>query len=675
MDNKVQSFGSDGVQGNKEKQASRINDTASEASTQMTQQSAESASGTASSAGGQVSTANALHAMRHSLAHILATAVKKLWPRAKFGVGPVVENGFYYDIDLGDTKLSEEDLSRIEAEMQKIIKEDQEFEQFDLSIDEAISWAKEADQPYKHELLNDLKRAGTTVAKDLDKNELGTITEGASRVDTVGFYKNGSFTDLCRGPHVESTSKVGAFKLMRVSGAYWRGKEDNPQMQRVYGVAFATDKELRQHLNMLEEAKKRDHRKIGKELDLFVFSDSVGSGLPLWTPKGTVLRRELDNFVQEMRDEYDFQEVAVPHITKKDLYEMSGHWAKFADELFKIKSRDGHEFAMKPMNCPHHTQIYDSRPRSYRDLPIRYRETTMVYRDEQTGELGGLSRVRAITQDDAHVFCRYDQIKDEALKVWDIIERFYSTLGMPLRLRLSIHDPSDKDAYMGSEEAWQKGEMQLKELAEEKVGTDYELGVGEAAFYGPKLDFMAKDAIGREHQVATIQLDFNQPEGFDLTCINEKGEDERIVMIHCAINGSLERALSVLIEHFAGKFPVWLAPEQIRIVTVNQEESTVKCAEDILEQAKKLGLRANLDNSNESVGKKIRDAELQKVPYTLVIGEKEVESGNVLPRVRKDIEVDEKPEPIGVEQFLKTVEHEAKSRVTHTSMHSHGHQK
>lgn len=614
-----------------------------------------------------------LHSMRHSLAHIMATAVQHLWPEAKFGVGPVVENGFYYDVDLGNQKLSEDDFARIEAEMKKVIKEDKQFKQFKQPVDEAIAWAQQNNQPYKEELLNDLKRAGTTVAKDLDAEELGTITEGDAQVEEVGFYQNGDFVDLCRGPHVESTGKVGAFKLMRVSGAYWRGKEENAQMQRIYGVAFATEKELRQHLAMLEEAKKRDHRKLGQELDLFVFSDLVGPGLPLWTPRGTVLRRALDNFVQEMRQAYDFQEVAIPHITKKDLYEKSGHWAKFSEELFKIKSRDGHEFAMKPMNCPHHTQIYASQPRSYRDLPIRYRETTMVYRDEQSGELGGLSRVRAITQDDAHIFCRYNQVKEEALKVWDIIEQFYGTLGMPLRLRLSVHDPEDKEAYMGAEEAWRKTETQLKELAEERVGKEYELGLGEAAFYGPKLDFLAKDAIGREHQVATIQLDFNQPEGFDLVCVNEKGEDERVVMIHCAIAGSLERSLSVLIEHFAGKFPVWLAPEQIRIATVNQEDEIVKFAEEVVEKAKAKGLRVELDNSNESVGKKIRSAEVMKVPYTLVIGEKEVQSGKVMPRIRKDIEVDEKNEPIPVDDFLGTVANEAKSRVTHTSMHGHEH--
>jgi threonyl-tRNA synthetase len=609
-----------------------------------------------------------LHSMRHSLAHIMANAIQHLWPEAKFGVGPVVKDGFYYDVDLGKDKLSDEDFDRLETEMKAIIKADQPFEKTEKPVNEAITWAKVHKQPYKEELLNDLKRAGTTVAKDLDAEELGTITEGDSKVENVSFYTNGDFTDLCRGPHVESTGKVGAFKLQRVSGAYWRGKEDNAQMQRVYGVAFANEKDLRIYLQMLEEAKARDHRKLGQELDLFVFSDLVGAGLPLWTPRGTIMRTELDNFIQSMRDEYGYQAVTVPHITKKDLYEKSGHWAKFKDELFQIKTREGHDFVMKPMNCPHHTQIYASQPRSYRDLPIRYRETTMVYRDEQSGELGGLSRVRSITQDDAHVFCRYDQIKDEALKIWDIVERFYGTVGMPLKLRLSMHDPENKQAYLGSPETWAKVEKQLTELAEERVGKDYTVGIGEAAFYGPKLDFMAEDALGREHQVATIQLDFNQPEGFDLTCVNEEGDKERIVMIHAAIAGSLERCLTVLIEHYGGKFPVWLAPEQIRIATLNQEDATVKFAVNLVEEAKALGLRVSLDNSSESVGKKIRASEMMKVPYTIVIGGKEIESGKVTPRIRKDMEVGTTAEPIGLTEFLKTVANEAKGRVTQTSL-------
>lgn len=610
-----------------------------------------------------------LRAMRHSLAHITASAVQQLYPEAKFGVGPVMENGFYYDLDLGDNRLSEDDFAAIEEQMHKIIKADEVFERFEMPIDQAITWAEENNQPYKLELLNDLKRAGTTSAKDLDPAQLGVAAAGESGVDVVSFYRNGSFTDLCRGPHVESTGKVGAFKLMRVSGAYWRGNEQNAQMQRVYGLAFATEKELRQHLAMLEEAKKRDHRKLGQELDLFVFSDLVGQGLPLWTPRGTVLKNQLDAFVQEMRDEADFQQVSIPHITKKELYEASGHWAKFKEELFRITTREGHEFAMKPMNCPHHTQIYASQPRSYRDLPIRYRDTTMVYRDEQSGELGGLSRVRGITQDDAHVFCRTNQIEDEAFRLWDIIEKFYTATGFSeLKYRLSTHDPDNMESYAGGEDKWTSSVQQLENILKAKVGDGYFVGVGEAAFYGPKIDFMAKDAIGREHQVATIQLDFNQPEGFNLTCVNEQGEDERIVMLHCAVMGSQERFLSVYIEHTAGKFPVWCAPEQVRILSVNQEESTLAYVEKLRRRGKELGLRIVIDNSNESVGKKIRSAELWKVPYVIVAGEKEVGGGELRPRIRKDLVVGEDSNSYTVDEFLKTVAHEAKSRVTKTSL-------
>lgn len=610
-----------------------------------------------------------LHAMRHSLAHIMATAVQHLWPDVKLGVGPVVENGFYYDIDLGfEVGISEEDFPKIEAEMKKIITQDQPFERFTMPIDQAIQWAKDAKQPYKEELLNDLKRAGTTVAKDLDAEELGTITEGDSKVDEVSFYKNGDFTDLCRGPHVVSTGKVGAFKLMRVSGAYWRGKDTNPQMQRLYGVAFATKEDLDKYLTMLEEAKKRDHRKLGQELDLFVFSDLVGGGLPLWTPRGTIVRSELDNFVQSLRDEVGFTAVTTPHITKKDLYEKSGHWQKFANELFQIKTREGHLFAMKPMNCPHHTQIYDSQPRSYRDLPLRYRETAMVYRDEQSGELNGLSRVRSITQDDAHVFCRYNQAKQVVLELWDVIEQFYATVGIDLSLRLSLHDPDDRKAYMGSDEQWKTIEDEMRNIARERKGDDFFEQIGDAAFYGPKLDFMGQDAIGRTHQVATIQFDFNQPEGFDLTCTNEDGDDERIVMIHCAVMGSLERFLNVYLEHTAGKFPVWLAPEQIRIITLNQEEPIVAFANDMAEQARALGLRVSVDSNNESVGKKIRSAELMKVPYAVVIGQKELENKELIPRIRKDLAVNDEHPPRTVDELLKTVANEAKTRVSKTSL-------
>ncbi len=617
-----------------------------------------------------------LYAMRHSLAHILATAVTRLWPNVKLGVGPVVENGFYYDIDLGDEKLSEEDFERIEAEMRNIIKNNQIFEHAMKPIVVAKQWAEKTNQPYKLELLNDLEREGTTLAKELDSSVmglpagiLGATGMHAEAVTEVSFYKNGDFIDLCRGPHVESTGKVGAFKLMRVAGAYWRGKDSNPQMQRVYGVGFATEKDLRTYLNMLEEAKKRDHRKLGQELDLFVFSDLVGQGLPLWTPRGTALKNELDRFVQDLRDEVGFEQVSIPHITKKELYEASGHWAKFKDELFRITTREGHEFAMKPMNCPHHTQIYASQPRSYRDLPIRYRDTTMVYRDEQSGELGGLSRVRGITQDDAHIFCRTSQVEQEAYKLWDIIESFYMVTGFAeLTYRLSTHDPENMKGYSGDPAKWDSTVEQLENILKSKVGANYFVGVGEAAFYGPKIDFMAKDAIGREHQVATIQLDFNQPEGFDLNCTNEQGEDERIVMLHCAVMGSQERFLSVYIEHTAGKFPVWCAPEQVRLLSVNQEDSTIEFVESLRQQGKKLGVRVATDNSNESVGKKIRAAEMAKVPYTIVIGEKEISGGELTPRIRKDLAVSEEAKSYTVDEFLKTIQNEATSRVSKSSL-------
>ncbi len=609
---------------------------------------------------------NYLYEMRHSLAHILATSVQHIWPNAKFGVGPVVENGFYYDIDLGDTKISEDDFEKIESEMHKIIESNVAFERFTLQIDKAISWAKEAGQSYKEELLNDLKRAGTTIASDLNKAELGTIAEGDAQVENASFYRNGDFTDLCRGPHVESTGKVGAFKLQRVSGAYWRGNDKNAQMQRIYGLAFATPKELRVHLDMLEEAKKRDHRKLGQELDLFVFSDLVGSGLPMFTPRGTIIREELTNFSNQLRQKYDFQKVWTPHITKKDLYETSGHWAKFGEELFLVKSQEtSDELVMKPMNCPHHTRIYAAQARSYRDLPIRYLETTTDYRDEKTGELGGLNRVRAITQDDSHVFCRQDQIEQEIDNLMAAAHELYSTVGMDLRVRLSYRD--DSDAYLGSKELWATAEEQLRNaVISNKL--EYFEKTGEAAFYGPKIDFMATDAIGREHQLATVQLDFVQPERFGLDFTAEDGTKQVPVMIHCALLGSIERFLSVYIEHTAGRFPVWLAPEQVRVLTVNQEEATVAYANEILKQAKQLGIRLFVDNNNESVGRKIRDSEIAKVPYTLVIGEKEIASHEVMPRIRKDMAVNPESKAVSLDEFLKTVANEAKGRVHMTSL-------
>jgi threonyl-tRNA synthetase len=607
-----------------------------------------------------------MHAMRHSLAHIMATAITHIWPHVKLGVGPVVEHGFYYDIDLGDTPLSEDDFPKIEAEMKKVIAENQPFEHFTMPVEEAITWATDHSQPYKLELLHDLKRAGTTAMKDLDTEELGVQTDEVSKVEAVSFYKNGDFTDLCRGPHVEATGKVGAFKLMRVSGAYWRGKESNPQMQRVYGLGFATDKELRQHLAMLEEAKKRDHRKLGRELDLFVFSDLVGPGLPLFTPRGTVLREELDKFSQELQAEAGYERVVIPHITRVDLYKTSGHFDKYPERFMVSSVESDDDFMMKPMNCPHHTQIFASRPRSYRDLPIRYMETTAVYRDEKAGELHGLSRVRAATQDDSHAFCRHDQIESEFESIANMIKTMYATVfAMPFRVRLAFRDDTDK--YLGSRELWDQAQSSIKKIAD-KLQFDYAIEEGEATFYGPKIEFVAQDALGRENQLATIQLDFVMPQRFNLEYIAEDGSKQHPVMVHKALLGSLERFMSVYIEHTAGRFPVWVAPEQVRVITVNQEATTVEFAQRMLEKAKRLGVRATVDNDNESVGKKIRNAELLKIPYVLVVGEKEIASGQVLPRVRKDIEVSETHEALGVDEFLKTVSNEAKSRVSKTSL-------
>ena len=580
-----------------------------------------------------------LYAMRHSLAHITAAAVQRLWPEAKFGVGPVVENGFYYDIDLGETKISEQNFGKIEKTMRRIIAENQEFICTKCPIDEAIAWAEEANQPYKAELLNDLKRAGTTVAKDLDAAEMGTIADGNSALDEVSFYTNGTFKDLCRGPHVANTKEVGAFKLMRVAGAYWRGNEDNPQMQRLYGVAFTTQEELDDYLEKLELAKQRDHRKLGKELDLYTTSQLVGVGLPLFTPRGTILRDLMAAYSNQLRQRFGFEKVWTPHITKKDLYEKSGHWAKFGEELFLVKSQEtSDEMALKPMNCPHHTQIFASKPRSYRDMPVRFLETTTDYRDEKTGELGGLNRVRSLTQDDSHVFCRHDQIEGEINNLLSAARELYETIGMALHVRLSYRDDSIRNP--GEKELWQSAQQQLKSAVEAN-NLEYFEQDGEAAFYGPKIDFMATDAIGREHQVATVQLDFVQPQRFELEYIDPDSSAQTPVMIHCALLGSIERFISVFIEHTGGWFPFWVAPEQVRILTINDtvndyvEEITSTLTKTILmTPVKNNEVRFTTDDRNESLGKKIREATAMKIPVQLIVGPKDKEAREVSVRTQ-----------------------------------------
>lgn len=543
---------------------------------------------------------------RHTLAHLLAAAVIDAYPHAKLTVGPAIDTGFYYDIDFsGGAVPGDDDLKELQKRMKKLLNVWSEFTHEEISAEEARQRFK--DNPYKLELIEEI----------------------VARNEPITLYTCGSFTDLCRGGHCEHPNKEidpDAFKLDKVAGAYWRGDEKNPMLTRIYGLAFETKEELDAYLMQIEEAKKRDHRKIGKEQDLFTFSELVGAGLPLWTPKGTIIRQELDRFVWHLREKHGYQRVTIPHITKKDLYVTSGHWEKFADELFKVSTREGKEYALKPMNCPHHTQIFARKPHSYREMPQRYAETTMVYRDEQSGELGGLTRVLSITQDDSHVFCRHKQIKEEFFRIWDIIDTFYGAFGFKLRVRLSFHDPKEMEKYLGTETVWDNAENALREIAKER-NADYFEAEGEAAMYGPKLDFMAKDSLGREHQVATIQLDMNLPERFDLSCVNEKGEKERIVMIHCAIMGSIERFSAVLIEHVGGNFPLWLAPVQAVIIPVAEAHNAY--AKQVFEELSAIGIRAELDDSNESMGKKIRSAKTAKLPYFVVIGDKEVAAKNV----------------------------------------------
>ena len=595
-----------------------------------------------------------LKSMRHSLAHIMAQAIQHLWPQAKFGVGPAIDNGFYYDIYLDNGTISEADLPKIEEEMRKIVAANYPFERCDVPVEEAIDWAIKGDQSFKVELLNDLRRSGTTVASELAGEKMGSVSDGDSKVETVSLYSQGDYTDLCRGGHMDSTGKVGAFKLTKTAGAYWRCNENNPQMQRIYGVAFATQEELDEYLNRLEIAKQRDHRKLGKELDLYTTSPLVGIGLPLFTPRGTILRDIVAQYSNQLRQKFGFEKVWTPHITKKDLYETSGHWAKFGEELFLVKSQEtSDEMALKPMNCPHHTQIFASRPRSYRDMPVRYLETTTDYRDEKTGELGGLNRVRSLTQDDSHIFCRTDQIEDEINNLLSAARELYGSINMKLRVRLSYRDKSD--SYLGDLSLWDSAQNQLKS-AVEKVGLDYFEQEGEAAFYGPKIDFMATDAIGREHQVATVQLDFVQPQRFGLEYADADGNFTTPVMIHCALLGSIERFLSVFIEHTGGWFPFWAAPEQVRILTINDtvleyvdKITTILSDITLMEPVRYNDVRFTIDSRNESLGKKIREATSMKIPVQLIVGPKDMEANEVSVRTQSG------EEKISLEQLAEYI--------------------
>jgi len=558
---------------------------------------------------------------RHTLAHLLAAAVLVDYPHAKLTLGPAIDNGFYYDIDFSaETAPGDDDLKKIQKHMKKMLGHWIDFSHKEVSAAEAREVF--TNNSFKLELIEEIAAKGETIT-----------------LYTAGAGTKAEFTDLCRGGHCENPAQeidADAFKLDKIAGAYWRGDETKPMLTRIYGLAFDTAEELKAYELQLEEAKKRDHRKLGKELGLFSFSELVGAGLPLWSPKGTQLRKRIDDFVQALRAEKGYENVTIPHIAKKSLYETSGHWNKYSEDLFKVRAKEGDdsdEYVLKPMNCPHHTQIYDAAPRSYRDLPQRYAETTMVYRAEQSGELSGLTRVLSITQDDAHVFCRESQLEDEIIAIWDIVDTFYGAFGFMLKVRLSFRDPATPEKYLGEADVWDTSEAMMRTIAE-KRGADYFVGLGEAAFYAPKIDFMAMDSIGRTHQVATIQLDRLQPERFNLACINEAGEKERVIMIHAAIAGSLERFIAVLIEHLGGNFPLWLAPEQVRIIPVSDVH--LSYATEVHAKLLAVGLRATLDAHNDSMGKKIRNAKQARLPYFMVLGDKEVAGGSVTLEGRND---------------------------------------
>ncbi|MFB1021522.1 MAG: threonine--tRNA ligase [Vicingaceae bacterium] len=573
--------------------------------------------------------------MWHSSAHILAEALEELYPGIKLGIGPPIENGFYYDVDAGDTIITEGDLVKIEKKMIELARQKNEFSRKEISKAEAIAHYKAKGDEYKLDLLESL--------------DDGTIT----------FYTQGNFTDLCRGPHIPNTSFIKAIKLLSLAGAYWRGDEKNKQLTRIYGITFPKAKELTAHLELLEEAKKRDHRKLGKELDLFTFSKKVGQGLPLWLPKGAMLRERLENFMKKAQLEAGYLPVITPHIGSKELYVTSGHYAKYGADSFQpiTTPNSGEEFLLKPMNCPHHCEIYKSRPRSYKDLPIRFAEFGTVYRYEQSGELHGLTRVRGFTQDDAHLFCRPEQVEDEFKKVIELVLYVFKALKFEeFTAQISLRDKEDKEKYIGSDENWEKAEQAILNSVKGS-GLKTVVEYGEAAFYGPKLDFMVKDALGRKWQLGTIQVDYNLPERFELEYVGSDDQRHRPVMIHRAPFGSLERFVAVLIEHCGGNFPLWLTPDQIAILPLS-EKYNENCKE-VLNLLNKYDIRGFVDDRNEKVGKKIRDAEVSKVPYMLIIGEKEIENGTLA--VRKHGEGD-----IGtmkVEEFTALIKKEIEELV------------
>ena len=577
-----------------------------------------------------------MHAFWHSSAHLMAEALEALYPGVRLGIGPSIDNGFYYDIDLGDGRtISDSDLPEIESKMKELARQNNPYIRKEIPKKEALEHYTDKGDQYKIELLNDLEDG------------------------TISFYTQGNFTDLCRGPHLPDTGYIKAFKLLSIAGAYWRGNEKNKQLTRIYGVSFPKQKLLEEHLAMLEQARERDHRKIGKELELFTFSQRVGSGLPLWLPKGAQLRERLENFLKKVQREYGYEQVITPHIGQKELYVTSGHYAKYGESSFKpiTTPAEGEEFLLKPMNCPHHCEIYKFKPRSYKDLPIRMAEFGTVYRYEQSGELHGLTRVRGFTQDDAHIFCRPDQLKEEFIKVIDIIFIIFRALDFKdFLVQISLRDPEDKDKYIGSDENWEKAEKAIIEATREK-GLEAKIEYGEAAFYGPKLDFMVKDAIGRKWQLGTIQVDYNLPERFELEYTGSDNHKHRPVMIHRAPFGSMERFVAVLIEHTAGKFPLWLTPDQVVILPIS--EKVHNYAENVLNLLKNYDIRALIDARNEKIGKKIRDNELKRIPYLLIVGEKEAESNTV--SVRKQGEGDKGS--MNTKEFINFVTREVEKQL------------
>lgn len=571
----------------------------------------------------------------HSSSHLMAEALELLYPGIKFGIGPSIETGFYYDVDLGEKNITEADLKKIEDKMLELAREKQHFVRREVSKEEAMKTYTEKGDEYKCELIKDLEDG------------------------TISFYTNGSFTDLCRGPHLADTSVIKAVKLTSIAGAYWRGNENNKMLTRIYGVTFPQKKFLDEYLVMLEEAKKRDHRKLGKELELFAFSQRVGQGLPLWLPKGAMLRERLENFLKAVQKKHGYLPVITPHIGQKELYVTSGHYAKYGKDSFQPihTPQEGEEFLLKPMNCPHHCEIYKTKPRSYKDMPLRLAEFGTVYRYEQSGELHGLTRVRGFTQDDAHIFCRPDQIKEEFIKVIDIVLYIFKTLDFKdYTAQISLRDPDNREKYIGSDENWNKAEAAIIEASAEK-GLKTVVEYGEAAFYGPKLDFMVRDAIGRKWQLGTIQVDYNLPERFELEYVGADDKRHRPVMIHRAPFGSMERFVAVLIEHTGGKFPLWLSPEQAVILPVSEKYNDyAKKVVDILNNA---DIRASIDDRNETIGKKIRENELKRVPFLLIVGEKEADNGTI--SVRKQGDGDKGA--MSVDDFRQMIENEIKQQI------------